>query len=89
MGGEAAIAYAREIVATVVAAPRGTSPHGLSRRELEVLRLLVDGSTDRDIAEVLFISRRSASKHVSAILAKLGVSSRTAAASIAHRDGLA
>jgi DNA-binding CsgD family transcriptional regulator len=62
---------------------------GLSPRELDVLRLLVTGQSDRDIADSLFISRRTASKHVSAILAKLEVSSRTEAAARAVRDGLA
>ncbi len=89
MSGLDAVAFARETVAGIAAAPRPSSPHGLSRRELEVLRLLAHGSSDREIAETLFISRRSASKHVSSILAKLDVSSRTAAAVIAHRDGLA
>jgi DNA-binding CsgD family transcriptional regulator len=54
-----------------------------------VLRLLVEGRSDREIAEQLFISRRTASKHVEAILAKLGVRSRGAAAAEAMRRGLA
>jgi predicted ATPase/DNA-binding CsgD family transcriptional regulator len=53
---------------------------GLSPRELEVLRLLVAGKTDREIADALFISRRTASKHVGSILAKLDVTSRAEAA---------
>jgi DNA-binding CsgD family transcriptional regulator len=51
----------------------------LTPRELDVLRELVDGCTDREIAARLFISRRTASKHVESILAKLGVRSRGAA----------
>jgi DNA-binding CsgD family transcriptional regulator len=57
----------------------------LTARELDVLRLLASGRSDREIADALFITRRTASKHVSAILAKLGVQSRTAAVAMAHR----
>lgn len=64
------------------------NPLGLSPREVEVLRLLVIGSPDREIADQLFISPRTASKHVAAVLAKLEVSSRAAAAARAVRDGL-
>ena len=62
--------------------------YGLTARELEVLRLLVAGHTDRQIAEELFISRRTAQGHVASIFNKLGVNSRTAAATAALRDGL-
>jgi DNA-binding CsgD family transcriptional regulator len=58
---------------------------GLTRRELEVLRLVADGRSNREIAEELFISAKTASVHVSNILAKLGVHSRGAAAAAAHR----
>jgi excisionase family DNA binding protein len=71
------------------AAGAGPAASGLSPREREVLRLLAAGQTDRQIADALFITRRTASKHVSAVLAKLGVASRTAAAAAAHRDRLA
>src|SRR5829696_7338996 len=60
-------------------------PSGLSPRELDVLRLLVVGKTDREIAETLFISPRTASKHVASILAKLDVASRGEAAVYASR----
>jgi predicted ATPase/DNA-binding CsgD family transcriptional regulator len=60
----------------------------LSRRELEVLALLAQGKTDREIADDLFVERRTVSKHVAAILVKLGVSNRSAAASTALRLGL-
>jgi non-specific serine/threonine protein kinase len=60
----------------------------LSPREREVLQLVADGLSDKEIADRLFIARRSASKYVSAILAKLDVPSRAAAAAIAVRDGL-
>jgi DNA-binding CsgD family transcriptional regulator len=58
----------------------------LTRREWEVLRLLAAGQSDKEIAMALFISSRTASAHVSAIIGKLGVSSRAAAAVIAARD---
>jgi DNA-binding CsgD family transcriptional regulator/tetratricopeptide (TPR) repeat protein len=58
---------------------------GLTRREREVLALLAEGRTNRQIAEVLFISDKTASVHVSNILAKLGVSNRGEAAAVAHR----
>ena len=51
----------------------GAQTHGLTRREFEVLRLVAQRLTDREIADRLFIARRTASKHVEAILAKLGV----------------
>ena len=61
---------------------------GLTPREVDVLQLVAAGSTDREIAERLFVSRRTASNHVAAILAKLGVPSRGAAAAHAKRLGL-
>jgi predicted ATPase/DNA-binding CsgD family transcriptional regulator len=61
---------------------------GLTRRETEVLRLLVEGHSDRKIAEALFVSRHTATNHVKSILAKLGVPSRTAAAAHALRHNL-
>lgn len=60
-------------------------PYGLTSREHEVLRLIADGRSNRQIAEELFISVKTASVHVSNILAKLGVASRGEAAAIAHR----
>ena len=64
-------------------------PGGLSAREVDVLRLLVDGLTDAAIAEALFISRRTAATHVAHIYTKLGVPSRAAAAAWAVRHNLA
>ena len=60
---------------------------GLSPREREVLALVAAGRTNRQIADELFISPKTASVHVSNILAKLGVSSRGEAAAVAHRLG--
>ena len=61
---------------------------GLTPRELEVLLLVAEGRTNRVIGETLFMSEKTASVHVSRILAKLGVSGRVEAAAVAHRLGL-
>ena len=62
---------------------------GLTAREREVLRLIAEGRSNREIGAALFISAKTASVHVSNILAKLGVASRTEAAAMALRDGIA
>jgi DNA-binding NarL/FixJ family response regulator len=67
---------------------RGPESHELSKRELEVLRLLSGGETNREIAADLVLSVRTVDRHVSNIYAKLGVSSRAAAVSYAHEHGL-
>ena len=61
---------------------------GLTDRELEVLVLLADGRTNREIGEQLFIAEKTASVHVSRILGKLGVRSRVEAATAAQRLGV-
>jgi DNA-binding NarL/FixJ family response regulator len=61
---------------------------GLSPRELEVLKLLAAGKTNPEIAEALFISRRTARAHVSNLLVKLGVHHRGEAAALAHASGI-
>jgi DNA-binding CsgD family transcriptional regulator len=61
---------------------------GLTDREFEVLRLVAAGRSNRDIAADLFISAKTASVHVSNIMAKLGAANRTEAASIAHSHQL-
>jgi predicted ATPase/DNA-binding CsgD family transcriptional regulator len=60
----------------------------LTGREFEVLRLLVLGRTDREIAAALFVSPRTAHGHVAKIFAKLGVNTRTAAATAAIAAGI-
>jgi DNA-binding CsgD family transcriptional regulator len=61
---------------------------GLTPREAEVLRLVAAGRSNRQIAQALFISPKTASVHISNILAKLGVAGRIEAAAVAHRLGL-
>jgi non-specific serine/threonine protein kinase len=82
-----AIALARRSGEAKASDPAAGS--GLTSRELEVLRLLVAGRSNAEIADALFISHRTATTHVSHILDKLGVESRTEAAGWAIRQGLA
>ncbi|MDO8209880.1 LuxR family transcriptional regulator [Conexibacter sp. CPCC 206217] len=63
-------------------------PFGLTPRERQVLALVAAGSTNREIGTSLFMAEKTASVHVSRILAKLDVRSRTQAAAVAHRLGL-
>jgi DNA-binding CsgD family transcriptional regulator len=96
LGAPAAAAAARRRMRErgVRAIPRGprpatrAAPAGLTAREQEVLALLVDGLTDREISQKLFISERTVHHHVSAVLSKIGVASRTAAAREAARLGI-
>ncbi len=60
-------------------------PFGLTARERQVLALLAEGATNRQIGNALFMAEKTASVHVSRILSKLGVRSRTQAAAVAHR----
>jgi DNA-binding NarL/FixJ family response regulator len=61
---------------------------GLTARELDVLALLADGRTNRQIAEALYISVKTAGAHVSSILRKLDATTRTQAATVALHAGL-
>ncbi len=67
--------------------PRAERPGGLSRREVEVLRLVADGKTATEIATELFISKRTAEHHVAHIYTKIGVDNRAAATrwAVQHR----
>ena len=67
---------------------RGMNTFGLSKRELEVLGLIAQGRTNREIGDRLFISQKTVGVHVGNILAKLGVSGRVEAAAVAIRLGL-
>jgi DNA-binding NarL/FixJ family response regulator len=60
----------------------------LSEREVQVLRLIASGKTNRAIAEELFISEKTVARHVSNIFDKLGVSSRSAATAWAYQRNL-
>jgi DNA-binding NarL/FixJ family response regulator len=77
----------------IVEGPRVTQniyrdPSTLTAREREVLRLLIDGRKNRDIAEMLFISYATVTTHVMHILAKFGVESRAAAVTYAFQHNL-
>jgi ATP/maltotriose-dependent transcriptional regulator MalT len=74
-----------ESAAAVEPTPGGAPALGLTPREQDVLRLVAAGHSNRKIAEELYISPKTASVHVSNILAKLGVSGRGEAAAMAHR----
>lgn len=74
---------------SAASSPNPDTTHGLSPREVEVLRLLVDGRSNRVIGETLFLSERTIENHVMHILDKLGLETRTAAATYAVRHGLA
>jgi DNA-binding CsgD family transcriptional regulator/tetratricopeptide (TPR) repeat protein len=63
-------------------------PFGLTPRERQVLALLAGGATNRQIGKALYMAEKTASVHVSRILSKLGVSTRTQAAAVAHRQNL-
>jgi ATP/maltotriose-dependent transcriptional regulator MalT len=96
---EALVRRARLRIHDPVAASTGSTPRGdpssdlleqfgLTAREREVLALVADGRSNSEIAQELFISRKTASVHVSNILSKLGVQTRVQAAALAHRRGL-
>jgi predicted ATPase/DNA-binding NarL/FixJ family response regulator len=92
---EQAVAAAREVISAELARSASASPPivpssaaGLTPRELDVLRLLVEGRPDREIGEALFIGTRTVQTHVSNLFAKLGVNARAEAAAVAVRRGL-
>ena len=63
-------------------------PHGLTARELEVLRLVATGKTNKAIAKQLFVSGKTVDRHVSNIFTKVHVSSRAAATAFAYKNKL-
>jgi DNA-binding NarL/FixJ family response regulator len=71
---------AAQLVSRLVRPSRRDETTGLSEREVEVLRLVADGLTDREIGEALGISPRTVGRHVGSILDKLGVRNRAEAA---------
>ncbi len=94
-----AIETARSVLGRMIAAvasahltqpmPSAGATHDLSPREIEVLALLTSGLPDREIAEILQISRRTVATHITHIYDKIGISSRAGAAAWAVRNGLA
>ena len=89
---EQAIAEAGTVAADVppgtVSLAASTVHHGLTAREMQVLRLLAEGRTDRQIADALYLSPRTVHHHVASLLAKLGGGHRTAAVAAARAAGL-
>ncbi len=88
---EAAVAEAREVVRAddrAAGAPRSRARGGLTAREIAVLRLVVGARTDQEIADALFLSRRTVNGHVASILAKLEVHTRREAVERGHELGV-
>ncbi len=75
-------------LARTAAGSKSAAPRGLTARELEVLRLVAAGKTNKAIAAELFVSEKTVDRHVSNILGKLDVTSRTAAAAFAYEHKL-
>jgi DNA-binding CsgD family transcriptional regulator len=91
LAARARLQLGEERAAAATAAGGGDEPEdpfGLTAREREVLALVAAGATNREIGERLHMAEKTASVHVSRILAKLNVRSRTEAAAVAHRQGL-
>jgi non-specific serine/threonine protein kinase len=90
LGMERAMAEALDDVTPApIELPRPGAGYGLTRRELEVLRLLAGGETDAAIAARLSISRRTVNVHVASLLGKTGCPNRAALTALAVRQGLA
>jgi non-specific serine/threonine protein kinase len=83
-----AIAISRSTAALPQPLPNHATSLGLTPRERDVLRLLVEGRSDREIGEVLFIGTRTVQTHVANLFAKLAVNARAEAAAVAVRRGL-
>jgi DNA-binding NarL/FixJ family response regulator len=99
-GAEMELDAARQVFTTLEAAPdlawidsiappdHRTVAEGLTRRELEVLSLVAQARTNRQIANELFISEKTVASHLSHIFTKLGLPSRAAATAYAYEHGL-
>jgi len=88
-----AVEYLEQIVATAGRSPSAPAPSGgaveqLSKRELEVLRMLVAGLSNADIGARLFVSQHTVKWHLQHVYEKLGVKSRTQAVAAARASGL-
>lgn len=79
---------ARALLDRLADTPASAAAHGLTARELEILQLLATGMTNQDIADQLYLAVRTVDRHVSNILTKLAVPSRTAAAAFAYQHHL-
>jgi DNA-binding CsgD family transcriptional regulator len=89
LGATASAPGAAGAPGAAAAAPEADAdPFGLTARERQVLGLVARGATNRQIGEELYMAEKTASVHVSRILAKLDVRTRTEAAAVAHRLGL-
>jgi DNA-binding CsgD family transcriptional regulator/tetratricopeptide (TPR) repeat protein len=86
---DAAIEYALSDEGDALPEPANEAASILTRRELDVLRLIVDGKSNQEIAGDLFISPNTVTTHVANIMNKLGLDSRTAVATWAVRNGIA
>lgn len=86
------IATAENIYEQLAVQPSGVcgrgSPGGLTRREIEVLRAIAGGATNRQVAARIVISEKTVGRHLANIYSKLGVSSRTAAVTWAYQNGV-
>ena len=71
-----------------LAGRRHVAPHGLTPREVEVLRLIATGRTNKEIARLLFVSEKTVDRHVSNLFAKVHVSTRSAATAWAYEHDL-
>jgi ATP/maltotriose-dependent transcriptional regulator MalT len=77
-----------ELVASLTTGGRPRYTHGLSQRELQVLRLVAAGNSNREIASALVVSEHTVARHLQNIFAKLRVSSRVAATAFAFEHDL-
>jgi ATP/maltotriose-dependent transcriptional regulator MalT len=84
----AELGAAHDVARLDASGPGGRDPHGLTERELEVLRHVAAGETNKAIAAELVLSVRTVDRHVSNIFAKLGVSTRSGATAYAHEHEL-
>ncbi len=89
LAGLGAVADLERLERLAVGSEPAAASVGLTRRELEVLRLIAAGRSNRQIADELFLSERTVARHVSNILGKLGLPNRASATAFAFEHGLA
>jgi DNA-binding NarL/FixJ family response regulator len=90
LGAGPALAAVEDAERALQTEPGSTPPreHGLTARELQVLRLLASGKSNKEIGRALFVSERTVGRHVDNIFGKLAVHSRAAATAFAYEHGL-